>query len=183
MKKIADFLFEGNILRNLPRAGYHFLGSGRENVAEHSFMTAFIAFAISRLEPDIDREKIITMALLHDLGEARTGDLNYVQQKYVKVDEKKVLSDLISTLTFGEDIAKLVNEFNECKTKEAKLANDADQLSFILELKKLKDTGAKSPQKWIDIVIKRLKTGTGKKIARSIISTDWDNWWMNNYSE
>jgi len=183
MKKIANFLFEGKVLKELPRAGYHFLGSGAENVAEHSFMTAFIAFTISRIEPGIDREKIISMALLHDLGEARTGDLNYVQQKYVKVDEKKVLSDLTSSLTFGEDIAKLISEFNECKTREAKLANDADQLSFILELKKLQDTGAKSPEKWIDIVIKRLRTDTGRKIAASIISTNWDNWWSDNYSE
>ena len=183
MKKIADFLFEGKILKELPRAGYHFLGSGKENVAEHSFMTALIAFTISRIEPGIDREKIISMALLHDLGEARTGDLNYVQKKYVDVKEKKVISDLTSDLTFGEDIAKLINEFNKCETKEAKLANDADQLSFILELKKLQDTGAKSPEKWIDIVIKRLKTDTGKKIAQSIISTDWDSWWLNNYSE
>ncbi|MCK5312808.1 MAG: HD domain-containing protein [Desulfobacteraceae bacterium] len=183
MKTIADFLFEGKMLKELPRAGYHFLGSGKENVAEHSFMTALIGFTISRIEPDIDKEKVISMALLHDLGEARTGDLNYVQQKYVDINEKKVLSDLISGLTFGEDIAKLINEFNECKTREAKLANDADQLSFILELKKLQDTGAKSPEKWINIVIKRLKTDTGKKIAQSIISTDWDNWWSNNYSE
>ncbi len=183
MKKTADFLFEGNILKELPRAGYHFLGSGKENVAEHSFMTALIAFVISRIEPDVDKEKIITMALLHDLGEARTGDLNYVQQKYVSIDHKKVLSDLISGLTFGQDIAKLINEFNECKTREAKLANDADQLSFRLELKKLQDTGAKSPGKWIDIVIKRLKTDTARKIAQSIISTKWDNWWVNNYSE
>ncbi len=183
MKKIADFLFEGNILKNLPRAGYHFLGSGRENVAEHSFMTALIAFTISRLEKKIDREKLIAMALLHDLGEARTGDLNYVQQKYVKVKEKKVVSDLTSGLTFGRDIAKLIKEFNECKTKEAKLANDADQLSFILELKKLQDSGAKSPEKWIEIVLKRIKTDTGKKIAESIITTNWDNWWLHNYSE
>jgi len=183
MKNTVDFLFEGNILKEIPRSGYHFLGSGKENVAEHCFMTALIAFAISRIEPGVDKEKIITMALLHDLGEARTGDLNYVQQKYVKVDEKKVLSDLISGLTFGQDIAKLINEFNECKTIEAKLANDADQLSFILELKKLQDTGAKSPGKWIGIVMKRLKTDTAKKIAQNIISTDWDNWWVKNYSE
>jgi putative hydrolase of HD superfamily len=183
MKKIVNFLFEGNILKELPRSGYYFLGSGKENVAEHSFMTALIAFAISRIEPEIDREKIITMALLHDLGEARTGDLNYVQQKYVNIDEKKVLSDLISGLAFGQDIAKLINEFNECKTREAKLANDADQLSFILELKKLQDTGAKSPEKWIDIVMKRLKTDTARQIAQSIISTDWDDWWVSNYSE
>ena len=183
MKKIADFLFEGQILKELPRAGYHFLGSGKENVAEHCFMTALIAFTISRIEPGIDKEKIISMALLHDLGEARSGDLNYVQQKYVEVKEKKILTDLTSGLTFGKDIAKLINEFNECRTREAKLANDADQLSFILELKKLQDIGAKSPEKWIDIVIKRLQTDTGRKIAQSIISTDWDNWWLNSYSE
>ncbi|OQY01841.1 MAG: metal-dependent phosphohydrolase [Desulfobacteraceae bacterium 4572_130] len=183
MNKITDLLFEANILKELPRSGYYFLGSGHENVAEHSFMTAFIAFIISQIVPDLDSEKLITMALIHDLPEARTGDLNYVQKKYVKKMEGKAVSDMTQGLLFGKSIKKLIKEFNQGETVEAKLANDADQLSFILELKKLQDTGAKSPEKWLPIVIKRVKTKIGKKLAKNIMSSNWDNWWMNNYSD
>ena len=43
MKRIANLLFEAKMLKEIPRSGYHFLGSGRETVAEHSFMITFIA--------------------------------------------------------------------------------------------------------------------------------------------
>jgi len=29
--------------------------------------------------------------------------------------------------------------------------------------------------------MKRLKTGTAKKLAEKITQTDWDDWWLNNY--
>ncbi len=181
MDKIADLLFEAKMLKELPRAGYHFLGSGSENVAEHSFMTAFIAFTMSKIESGIDPGKVITMALLHDLPEARTSDLNYVQQKYTAADEEKAVADLTEGIGFGKDIAELVAEFNKGETREAKLVRDADQLSFVLELKKLMDTGAKAPEKWIAIVVERLATDTGRKLADSIVSTSWDNWWLENF--
>ncbi len=183
MKRIANLLFEVRILKDITRSGYAFLGSGKESIAEHSFMTAFICFAMAKLDNTIDCEKIVTMALVHDIAEARTGDFNYVEKKYSKIDEAKAISHLIKSLTFGSDIQTLLDEFNSGKTVEAKLARDADQISFILELKKMEDTGVKGPEKWLPYVLNRLKTDTGKQIAKSIMKTDWDEWWVNDYSE
>ncbi len=183
MKHIANLLFEVRILKEITRSGYAFLGSGRESIAEHSFMTAFICFTMAKLDHTIDCEKLVTMALVHDIAEARTGDFNYVQKKYSNIDEEKAISHLIKSLTFGNDIKILLEEFNSGETMEAKLAQDADQISFILELKKNKDTGAKGPEKWLPHVLNRLKTDIGRKIAQSIMETDWDEWWMNDYSE
>lgn len=90
---------------------------------------------------------------------------------------------MIKFLAFGNDIKKLLDEFNTGKTAEAKLARDADQISFILELKKMSDTGVKGPVKWLPYVLDRLKTDSGKQIAKSIMETDWDEWWVNDYSE
>jgi putative hydrolase of HD superfamily len=146
-------------------------------------MTAFICFAMARIEPDLDREKLVTMALVHDIAETRTGDLNYVEKKYCVPDEDKAISHLIKPLSFGKDIQNLVDEFNCGETLEAKLAKDADQISFILELKKLDDIGAKGPDKWLPYVLKRLQTDTGRAIAESIMETGWDEWWRNDYSE
>jgi putative hydrolases of HD superfamily len=183
MEHIANLLFEVRILKDIVRSGYAFLGSGKESIAEHSFMTAFICFAMAKMDPDIDCEKLVTMALVHDLAETRTGDLNYVEKKYCKVNEEKAISHLIKHIPFGNDIKTLVDEFNSGETKEAKLANDADQISFILELKKLNDLGSKGPEKWLPVILKRLKTITGKQIAENIMDTGWDEWWMNGYSE
>lgn len=183
MENIANLLFEVRILKDIVRSGYAFLGSGKETIAEHSFMTAFICFAMARMDPDADSEKLVSMALVHDIAEARTGDLNYVEKKYCKVDEAKAISHLAGHIPFGKDIKDLVDEFNLGESKEAKLANDADQISFILELKKLMDTGVKGPEKWLPIISGRLLTQTGQRIADAILKTGWDEWWMNDYSE
>ncbi|MCG8685378.1 MAG: HD domain-containing protein [Desulfobacterales bacterium] len=183
MTQIADLLFEVRMLKDLNRAGYAFLGAGQESIAEHSFTTAFICFTMARLEPDIDGERLISMALVHDIPEARTSDLNYVNKKYNTVDESSAVTDLIRSLPFGQTIRDLIDEFNQGETREAMLANDADQLSFILELKKLKDLGATSPDSWLPFVKGRLKTDTGKQMAREILGTRWDEWWANGYSE
>lgn len=183
MKHIANLLFEARILKDIIRSGYAFLGSGKESIAEHSFMTAFICFTMAGLDPDIDKEKLITMALVHDIAEARTGDFNYVGKNYSIIDEGKAISHLIKPLSFGNDIKNLIDEFNLGRTREAQLANDADQISFILELKKIADTGGKGPEKWLPHILRRLKTDLGRQIAQSVMETRWDEWWMNDYSE
>ena len=183
MKNIADFLFEARILKDVVRSGYAFLGSGRETIAEHSYMTALICFVMARLDPDVDSTRLLSMALLHDIPEARTGDLNYVEKNYCQKDENKAVSHLTRKLPFGPDIESIMDEFNAAETKEAKLVHDADQLAFILELKKLMDTGNKGPEKWLPNVCKRLCTETGKKMADAILSTGWDEWWLNDYKE
>jgi putative hydrolase of HD superfamily len=183
MKEIANLLFEMRMLKDIVRSGYSFLGSGSESVAEHSFTMAFICFVMSRLDENIDGGKLMAMALLHDMPEARTGDLNYVQKKYVQVDEAKAISHLIKPLAFGDDIKSILEEFNLGETREAKLAKDADQISFVLELKKLEDTGAKSPEKWLPLVSGRIKTKVGQQMVKSIMETQWDEWWTNDYSE
>jgi putative hydrolase of HD superfamily len=183
MKQVVNLLFEARILKDINRSGYAFLGSGKESIAEHSYMTAIICLIIAKMDGTLDAERLVTMALVHDLAEARTGDLNYVEKKYSIPDESKAISHLIKHISFGKDIKNLIEEFNSCHTKEAKLANDADQISFILELKKLSDIGAKGPEKWLPVVINRLKTDIGQKLAQSIMETSWDEWWMNDYSE
>jgi len=178
MKRIVQFLFEANILKSVQRTGFQFLGSGRESVAEHSFMISIIAYTMSKLNPEVDPLKIITMCLMHDMPEARMGDLNYVHQRYATAHENKALKDLAKDLSFGEELIQLVDEFNQCKTPEALLARDADQISLILELKALKDQGKRGPEKWIIAVKERLKTDTGKKMAETIMNTEWDDWWF-----
>ena len=178
MEKIANLLFEAKMLKEIPRSGFHFLGAGRESVAEHSFCTTFIAYVMSELEPEVDGLKLISMCLLHDLAEARIGDLNSVQKKYVRADEPTAIEDAARGLPFGRNLLNLILEYNEKQTVEAKLSHDADQLALVLELKDLMDIGYKPPEGWIENVLKRVKTETGKKIAQAIMNTQRDAWWF-----
>lgn len=182
MKTVANLLFEARMLKRIPRSGYQFLGAGKESVAEHVHMMTFIAFAMAKLTPGIDLSRLLSMCLLHDLPEARTGDLNAVQKKYVRADEEKAISDLADTLPFGDDMVDLLAEFNRRETREAQLAHDADQLAFLLDLKALADTGYKTPDKWMAHVAARLETDTGRDMARSIMETDWDHWWLKDFT-
>lgn len=183
MKPIANLLFEVRMLKDLVRSGYAFLGSGKETIAEHSFMTAFICYSLAKMNPDVNGEKLVAMALVHDLAEARTGDFNYVEKKYSTTDEAKAISHMTCGVPFGPDITLLIDEFNKGETDEAMLARDADQISFVLELKKLDDLRAGGPDKWLDIVLTRLKTKAGIELAQSIMDTGWDEWWSKDYSE
>jgi putative hydrolase of HD superfamily len=178
MKAIANLLYEAKILKEIPRSGYHFLGVGKESVAEHSFCTAFIGYVMSQLEPEIDALKLITICLIHDLTESRIGDLNAVHKKYVAADELKALDHTTKDLPFGADLVDHIQEFKSGHSKEAELAHDADQLALIVELKNLIDIGYKPPNAWIENVIERLKTKIGKKIAHAVLETRYDEWWL-----
>ena len=57
MQKIADLLFEARMLKEIPRSGFAYLGAGRESVAEHSFSTAFIAYVLTQLSPQVDAHR------------------------------------------------------------------------------------------------------------------------------
>jgi putative hydrolases of HD superfamily len=181
MKNIANLLFQANILKNIPRSGYQFLGAGKESVAEHSFSVSFIAFVMVQMEPDVDALRLISMCLVHDLPEAKTGDLNYVQKKYVTANENKALRHITRNLPFGTTFVDLITEFNERRSLESKLAHDADQLALILDLKALLDIGYDPPKKWLPFALNRLETKTGQTIAQGIMKTEWDAWWLENY--
>lgn len=183
MKRIANFLFEAGMLKRTPRTGYQFLGSGSESVAEHIFRTVYIGYALGNMSEGADTDRLIKMCLFHDLPEARTGDLNYVNKKYVKTDEKKAVDDLTATLPFGSEIKELITEFSECITLEAQLAHDADQLELILALKEHKDLGNKYADEWLDFAIKRLRTDVSRELAKTILETDSSLWWFSDKSD
>jgi putative hydrolase of HD superfamily len=183
MKNIANFLFEAGMLKRTPRSGFQFLGTGAESVAEHIFRTTYIGYALGKIAAEVDVDRLIKMCLFHDLPEARTGDLNYVNKKYVEANENKALSDLAQTLPFGNDISALIQEFIEGKTEEARLARDADQLEMILALKEYKDLGHKYADEWLEFSLKRLQTDSARKLAETILITDSSLWWFSDKSD
>ena len=180
MKNIANFLFEAGMLKRTPRTGFQFLGSGAESVAEHIFRTSLIGYTLARLDEEADAGRVVLLYLFHDIPEARTGDLNYVNKKYVKVDERKAVEDLARTLPFGDDYRSLHEEFSSKETREACLAHDADQLEMILALKEYKDLGNRYADEWYPATIKRLQTENARILAETIWETDSTRWWFDD---
>jgi putative hydrolase of HD superfamily len=178
MRSLVNFLFEVGMLKKTPRTGYQFLGSGAESVAEHSFRTAVIGYSLSLQVPQADAKKAALMGLFHDLHEARTGDHNYVNKRYVQVDEEKALKDMAQDLPFGSEILALCQEFNQGDSLEAQISRDADQLDLILELKEQLDLGNRYASDWLGYAIERLHTESARKMAQEILETDSTEWWF-----
>jgi putative hydrolase of HD superfamily len=183
MKSFVNFLFEVGMLKKTPRTGYQFLGSGAESVAEHSFRTAIIGYTLSLQVPQVDARKAALMCLFHDLHEARTGDHNYVNKRYVRVDEKKALGEMAQELPFGSDILALCQEFSHGDSLEAQISRDADQLDLILELKEKLDLGNRYASDWLRYAIERLRTESARKLAQEFLETDSTEWWFVKKSE
>ena len=158
-------------------------GSGRESVAEHVLRTVFIGYALCKLDPSLNELRVLKMCILHDLPEARTGDMNYVNKKYVEVNEAKAVRELTEGLFFGGDIRQAIDEFNARETREAKTARDADQIALILQLKECGDLGNKYSDEWIQYALQRLVTEEGKVLAARIIQTDSSHWWFKEKSD
>jgi putative hydrolase of HD superfamily len=183
MREIADFLFEVGMLKKTPRSGFQFLGSGCESVAEHVLRTLYIGYVLCKMDSAADELTVLRLCLVHDLPEARTGDMNYVNKKYVTVDEKKAVRELAAPLFFGGEIEALLDEFNLRETRESLMAHDADQLSLILQLKECGDLGNTYSREWIRFAVRRLATENARELARSILDTDSTNWWFKDKSD
>lgn len=180
MKNLANFLFEVGMLKRTPRTGFQFLGSGAESVAEHSFRTAMIGYTLAQMDGQADVGRVLQLCLFHDIPEARTGDLNYVNKKYVKVDEERAVEDLASQLPFGDDYRATLQEFMAKQSHEARLAHDADQLEMILALKEYKDLGNRYADEWLPATLLRLQTEVAKQLAEVIWETDSTRWWFDD---
>lgn len=179
MKDVVNLLNEIGMLAKTPRSGFAFLGTGRQSVADHSHRMALVAYVLAKLSQEkVDMAKLLLICLTHDLVEARTGDLNYVNKRYVKANEQKVLEEMIEESPFGEEIVACINEYNGKNTLESKLAKDADQIELLLFLKEELDLGNSRAKEWFDAACQRLITDTAKELAKQIRTTPWDGWWF-----
>ena len=178
LKNIANFVFESGILSKTPRSGLWFLGTGKQSVAEHAFRTTMIGYILSCLEPKADKNKVIFLCLIHDLGEGRTSDLNYVHQKYGRLAEAQAVDNIAHNLPFGQEIKTAFTEMEAKQTLEAKLTKDADQLEWMATLLDEAAKGNKKAFAWADLAFKRLKTSQAKKLGKLLKTTHPDAWWF-----
>ena len=183
MDRLVEFLFEVGMLKRTPRSGWQFLGAGSESVADHVFRVAMIAFVLARMEDGADADRVLRLALVHDLPEARTGDLNYVNQKYVTPDEARAADDLSAGLPFADELRSLLAEYRAEETPESIIAHDADQLEMLLELKEHIDKGVTGASDWTPFVLRRLRTDNARDLARRILDGDSASWWFDRSSE
>jgi putative hydrolases of HD superfamily len=177
LTRLADLIFEAGMLRKTPRTGYQFLGSGAENVAEHSFRTAVIGFLLAR-QAGADPYRTMALCLFHDLPEARTGDFNYVNKLYNTAEPRRALTDALAGTGLRTTVLALHDELEAAETPEALLAQDADQIDLIANLKEELDLGNRYAADWIEAAMGRLRTEAGRALAATVAETDHAAWWF-----
>lgn len=114
-----------------------YTSSGRhESVAEHSWRLGLFAMLVANEFPEADMDKVIRMCLIHDLGEAFTGDIPSFEK--TKNDEKKeenVLDEWIASFPESErsQWQALYEEMNALETTEAKIYKALDKMEAIIQ--------------------------------------------------
>src|SRR3989344_2686275 len=142
LKRDLEFLYEIGTLKNTERSWQQFMGSGCATVPEHTFRVIFLALLIARGEQFKDEEKILKMALVHDLSETRTGDANYLTAVYSNREDKRAVHDTFLGTSLTDLNSGILEEYEARETLAAKIVKDADNLDVDIELKEMKNLGS-----------------------------------------
>lgn len=114
-----------------------YTSSGRhESVAEHSWRITLMAMLVTEEFPEADMGKVIRMCLIHDLGEAFTGDIPVFNKTTADTQKEDALFDhWVQTLPEGtrEEFAGLLAEMNALETLEAKIYKALDKLEALIQ--------------------------------------------------
>ena len=115
-EKLLEILHLAERLKDVPR---HCVTSGgrRESVAEHSWRITLMAYLVSDEFPEADIAKVMKMCLIHDLGEAFTGDIpTFLKTAADEAREEELLNAL--AILVGKMPGELHDELGECPRRD-----------------------------------------------------------------
>ena len=110
-------------------------GGRHESVAEHSWRMTLMAYWVSDEFPEANLEKLFKMCLIHDLGEAFTGDIpSFEKTQANEKQEAELLYEWTSSLPepFASEMTALYHEMEERKTLEARIYKALDNLEALI---------------------------------------------------
>lgn len=105
-----------------------------ESVADHSYGVTLLCWMLC--PPELDRLRVLELAILHDLAEVETGDLTPHDgvEQYVKEErEKQVLAQLLKGLPRAQLGGELLQEYQSQTTPEGRFVRQVDKLEMSLQ--------------------------------------------------
>ena len=148
-------------LKSTPRIGWLLRGvRDVESVAAHSFGVAVVAMLLA--DParargvEVNVERLLRMALLHDLTETRTGDLPSTIKRYFdkapnKAADEAIAGEIFAELgDFRESYLELWSDYEHRASVESKLVKAADKLDLLVQSREYEKGGARSLQEFWD---------------------------------
>ena len=106
-----------------------------ESVAAHSWRLALMALLLKNTFPDLDMDRVVAMCLVHDFGEAVTGDIPaFLKTGRDEKVEEGAVEGLLSHLPEREreEISALFLEMQEQSTPEARLFKALDKIEAVI---------------------------------------------------
>jgi putative hydrolase of HD superfamily len=178
---VARFVFEAGTLKQTKRSGWWMAGiRDPESVAEHSWRTSLLASIIAKLE-GADPARAAFLAVWHDTGETRTGDVNHLGKKYNPgggADPRDIAADQVADMpqVLADTVRDLIGEYEDKQSPEAICARDADKLECMIQGIEYKAQGYANAQRWIDNSRGRVVTPSANALADAILDTDTLDW-------
>jgi len=134
-RKLLDALHVAERLKDATRHCYT-SGGRHESVAEHSWRAALMAYFLKDEFPEADMDKVMLMCVLHDLGEAFTGDIpTFYKTECDEKLEEKLLYEWVDSLPepYCTEMRGLYDEMAQRETLEAKIYKAIDGLEAVLQ--------------------------------------------------
>ena len=114
-----------------------YTSTGRhESVAEHSWRLSLMAMLLTDEFPQADMNKVIRMCLIHDLGEAFTGDIpTFDKTKEDEAREDAAFDSWVQTLPAfqRQEFTDLLREMAELETLEARIYKALDKMEAVIQ--------------------------------------------------
>ena len=108
----------------------------RESVAEHCWLMTLAAFWMKDEFPEADMDRVLKMCLIHDLGEAFTGDVPAFEKTASnEQEEKRLLYGWVASLPgdIAKEMLSLYDEMEKRETLEAKIYKAVDGLEAVIQ--------------------------------------------------
>ena len=134
-RKLLEIL---RVAERLKDATRHCYTSRRrhESVAEHCWRAALMAWFLKDEFPGADMDKVIHMLLIHDLGEAFTGDIPVFDKTQADEErEEALLNAWVDSLPqpFADEMHDLYAEMEARETLEAKIYKAIDGMEAVIQ--------------------------------------------------
>lgn len=152
-----------------------------ESVAEHSFRVGVMAMILSdKLGPTLDKEKLIKMALLHDLGEVVTGDtvterwdiIDLKKRDEKELQEREGIREIFDKISEADQYLKIYDEMIARVTPEAKIFWQIDKLEMALQaLEYEKEQGKDLEEFFLSVGLYHVKDSLIRQIFEEIVKT------------
>ena len=134
-REFLDILHIAERLKDTPR--HCATSNGRtESVAEHSWRTSLMALLLRREFPELDMDRVVSMCLVHDLGECFTGDIpTFLKTDTDRETEDSLLARWVKSLPaeVSADLAALYQEMEAQETMESKVYKAMDKLEALIQ--------------------------------------------------